>query len=442
MNDKQNEEKDVMSLMNKNELGIYVHIPFCKSKCSYCDFISYPDKLDKASTYFKVLNEELDCYDLNKYNVTTIYIGGGTPSYVDSKYICDILDRIKNKLYSGANSKKDDNEEDKKEINKKTGNQIDYKDIEITIEVNPGTITEEKLLMYKKAGINRISIGLQSTDNLLLKQIGRIHTFQDFISTYELAKKVGFNNINVDLMIGLPNQTIEDLKKSLEEIKKLDSNHVSVYSLIVEEGTKLEKQIRSGELVLPDEELERQMYWYVKNTLELIGYNHYEISNFSKRGYESKHNLNCWEQKEYIGLGVAAHSYLNGIRYSNTSNFEEYINAEFKDGIMILRQIKNYNKENEPNKFEEEKRRDVVKIIEEIQTIKDKRNEYMLLGFRKIDGIDISKFKEKFVDNPIFLYKDKLSKLVEERLIEIDLNNIKLTSKGIDLANLVFEEFI
>ena len=193
---------------------------------------------------------------------------------------------------------------------------------------------------------------------------------------------------------------------------------ISIYSLIVEEGTKLFDKIENGELKLPNEDLERNMYWYVKNTLELNGYNHYEISNFSKKRKESKHNLNCWNQEEYIGFGVAAHSYIDNIRFSNTDNIEEYIEN-----------ITSNNKE-----------RNIT--IEEKQILESKKNEFMMLGFRKIEGVNISKFKEKFIDNPIYLYKDKLNKLVEEGLIEIDLNNIKLTNKGIDLANLVFQEFV
>lgn len=392
--------------MEKNELGIYIHIPFCKSKCSYCDFISYSNKMDKVDTYFKVLEKEIDSYDFNKYNVTTIYIGGGTPSYVESKYICVMLNKIKLKLVN---------------------NLTKWEDIEITIEVNPGTVNKEKLEVYKKIGVNRISIGLQSAKDNLLKQIGRIHNYKDFINTYKLAKEVGLNNINVDLMLGLPNQTIQDLKETLEEIENLNPNHVSVYSLIVEEGTKIEKQILSGDMELPSEELERQMYWYVKNKLELMGYNHYEISNFAKKGYESKHNLNCWEQKEYVGLGVAAHSYVDRVRYSNTENLEKYIDTEIKDNIWMK---------------EKELDNSSIRIIEEVQSKEDQKNEYMLLGFRKIEGVNIANFKAKFVDNPIFLYKDKLSKLALDGLIEIDFNNIRLTSKGIDLANLVFEEFI
>lgn len=383
--------------MNKKELGIYIHIPFCKQKCNYCDFISYTNKCDKIERYIECLKREINTFDFSRYKVTTIYIGGGTPSFINSKYIKQVQDIIYKKI---------DIEESKRS------------DLEITIEVNPGTVTREKLKDYKEAKINRLSIGLQSVQDNLLKQLGRIHTYKEFLDTYNLAKEIGVKNINVDLMLGLPNQTIEDLKESLNEIIKLDPNHISIYSLIVEEGTKLYDKIENNELQLPDEELERNMYWYVKNILELNGYNHYEISNFSKKGKESKHNMNCWNQEEYIGFGVAAHSYIDNIRFSNTDRIEEYIN--------------NINN----NEFENNK------TIEEKQTIEDKKKEFMMLGFRKIKGVDISKFKEKFIENPIFLYKDKLNKLVEEGLIEIDLNNIKLTNKGVDLANLVFEEFI
>ena len=213
-------------------------------------------------------------------------------------------------------------------------------------------------------------------------------------------------------MIGLPNQTIKDIKHALQEIEKLEPTHISVYSLIVEEGTKIEKLINNGELQLPDEETERQMYWYVKNKLELKDYKHYEISNFAKEGKESKHNMNCWEQKEYIGIGAAAHSYLNDIRYSNSA-FEECKKWSFTD-----------------------------KTIEEKQNLEEKKKEYMLLGLRKIDGVSIQKFKEKFIDNPIFLYRKELDKLINENLLEIDGDKIKLTNKGIDLANLVWEEFV
>lgn len=380
-----------------NELGIYIHIPFCKQKCYYCDFVSYSNKCSEVKEYIESLKKEIEEFDFSNYKVTSIYIGGGTPSYIDSIYIVEILSELKEKLKC---------------------NLIEFKDIEITIEVNPGTVDTKKLNDYKKLGINRLSIGLQSTKNDILKKIGRIHTYQEFLEIYKLARETGFKNINIDLMIGIPGQKIGDLKNTLQDIMKLEPEHISVYSLIIEENTPIEKMLENGEIKLPDEDLERNMYWYVKNTLELNGYNHYEISNFAKFGKESRHNLNCWNQEEYIGFGVAAHSYLNGIRFSNTINVEEYI-----------QHIENNRKEENIQ-------------IEESQSLEDKKNEFMMLGFRKIQGVDIARFKEKFIDNPIFLYRENLNKLVEEGLIEVDLNHIKLTNKGIDLANLVFEEFV
>ena len=383
--------------MKKEELGIYIHIPFCMQKCLYCDFVSYINKSECVKEYINCMIKEIQSYDFKKYNITTIYIGGGTPSFIESDYIKEIINVIQNKLEK---------------------NDTRWEDIEITIEANPGTVTLEKLNDYKTVGINRISLGLQATQDRLLKQIGRIHNYKDFLEAYELLKRVGFNNINVDLMIGLPNQSIKDLKESLEKIIKLNPNHISVYSLIIEDGTPISQLLDEEKIKLPDEEIERQMYWYVKNKLELNGYNHYEISNFSKKGKESKHNLNCWKQKQYIGIGAAAHSYFKDIRYSNTNNIEEYIKNIKENNIEKNRKI------------------------EEKQTIEDKKNEFMMLGFRMIEGVNIADFKAKFVDNPLYVYREKIKKLTDEGLIEVDLNNIKLTNKGLDLANVVFEEFI
>ena len=379
----------------KKEIGIYIHIPFCMKKCYYCDFISYPDKINLQEQYIESLKKEIENRkeELKNTYISTIYIGGGTPSFIEEKYIKDILDKIK-------------------EVD------TDNNEKEITIEVNPGTVNQEKLRTYKKIGINRLSIGLQSTNNEELKTIGRIHTYKQFLDTYKLARKEEFKNINIDLMLGLPNQKIQDLKQTMQKVINLKPEHISVYSLIIEEGTIIEKKIKNKELNLPDEELERQMYWYTKNTLEINGYNQYEISNFSKKGFESKHNLNCWKQKEYLGFGVAAHSYLNKTRYSNICNIEEYIK-----NIQNGNQSKN-------------------KIIHEIQTIEEQKKEYMLLGLRTIEGIKIQEFKEKFAQNPILIFRKELEKLVKENLINIDGDNIKLTNKGLDFANIVWEEFI
>lgn len=373
------------------EIGIYIHIPFCIKKCEYCDFVSYCNKKEYIPQYINALKKEIKNNINKEYKITTIYIGGGTPSSIEENYIADIIETIK--------------------LNMNEENLKDFENIEVTIEVNPGTVNKEKLQVYKKIGINRLSIGLQETHNELLKSIGRIHTYEEFIKTYKLARKIGFNNINVDLMIALPNQTIQDIKENLEKITKLNPEHISVYSLILEEGTPFYNKYNENKIKLPDEELERNMYWYVKNTLENNGYMHYEISNFSKKGFESKHNMNCWNQEEYLGFGVAAHSYNNRIRYSNTNSIEEYIKGSNK-------------------------------IIHEEQTLEDMQKEYMLLGLRKIEGINIQKFKNKFAQNPIFIFKEQLNKLVDEELIIVDGNEIKLTNKGLDLANIVWEEFV
>ena len=386
------------------DIGIYVHIPFCKHKCYYCDFISYANKESLVERYINVLIREItDVATGNRldyengidelFNVNTIYIGGGTPSFIESKYIVNIISTIKEYFKINENA-------------------------EITLEVNPGTVNENKLKDYFNAGVNRLSIGLQATNDSLLKEIGRIHTYEEFLNTYKLARKIGFKNINADLMIGLPKQTIEDVEKAVNDLIKLGLEHISVYSLILEEGTVLEEQIRSGKLKLPEDEKEREMYWKVKSILEANGYIHYEISNFAKKGYESQHNLDCWRQKEYVGFGVAAHSYTNDVRYSNIENLEEY--------------IENY----ENDKLE------ATFIFNEKLTHNMKVKEYMMLGLRKLNGVSIQEFKEKFAANPIYVFKNELEKLVNEDLLEIDGDYIRLTKRGLDLANLVWEEFV
>lgn len=367
----------------KKEIGLYIHIPFCKSKCHYCDFKSYVGKEERIPEYIKALKKEIQAQNLENYKIKTIYIGGGTPSILREKDLKEILTEV-------------------------TKSQTPK---EITLELNPGTATTKKLQAYKNLGITRLSIGLQSTQNNLLKQLGRIHTYEQFEETYKQARKVGLNNINIDLILGIPNQAQKDLKESLEKIISLNPEHISVYSLIIEEGTQLANQIAKCELKMPEDETERKMYWQTKKTLEAHGYIHYEISNFAKKGYESKHNLDCWNQKEYIGIGAAAHSYINKTRYSNKDSIEEYI----KDNHII---------------------------VHENQTKEDQKREYMMLGLRKLEGINIQNYKNKFRQNPIYEYRKELSKLVEIGLIEITGNHIKLTPKGLDLANIVWEEFI
>nr|MBP3681182.1 radical SAM family heme chaperone HemW [Clostridia bacterium] len=327
------------------KIGMYVHIPFCKQKCKYCDFVSFSNIDQYTEQYINcVLKEIKEISELNRINykcgtedlfqIDTIYIGGGTPSAISEVYIEKLVNQIKSDFELVESP-------------------------EITIEVNPGTVNQKKLQKYFEIGINRLSIGLQSTDNELLHMIGRIHKYSDFEETYNLVRKIGFNNINVDLMFGLPNQSISVLEESLKRIVNKSPEHISVYSLIVEENTKIFNLIESGNLELPNEEVERKMYWKVKEILEKNEYVHYEISNFAKKGFKSRHNENCWNQCEYIGVGVAAHSYFKGIRYSNIDDVKTYIkNYETSESI--------HNR-----------------IFHEVQDTKQKMNEFMLLRFKK-----------------------------------------------------------
>lgn len=390
--------------MNTKNVGLYIHIPFCKQKCQYCDFNSYAGKENLIETYMKWVEFELKGvgegnrvdYENNLDDlivVKSIYIGGGTPSFIDSKYIERIMKIVKECYIIDSNA-------------------------EITIEVNPGTVSKKKLETYLNSGINRISIGLQSTHNEILSKLGRVHSYEEFLYTYNLARNVGFKNINVDLMLGLPNQSLNDLQESINEVINLEPEHISVYSLIIENGTPFCEKLEKQEIALPSDELERAMYWETKRKLEKAGYTHYEISNFAKPGFESKHNLSCWNQEEYIGIGASAHSYTNNVRYSNIDSIEDY--------------IRNYENGNEIDNF----------VFHEKQNKESKMKEFMMLRLRKIQGIHIQDFKNKFGENPIYLYKKELEKLVNEELLEIDGDIIKLTDKGIDLANLVWEEFV
>lgn len=373
--------------------GIYVHIPFCQKKCQYCDFISFDDCENMTKEkYVDALLAEIKNTKINA-KINTIYIGGGTPSVLEAKQIQKIMQTINTQF----------------EIDKQA---------EITIEINPGTVNFEKLECYKNSGINRLSIGLQATQNRLLAMLGRIHQYEDFEKVYQEARKVGFDNINVDLMLGLPTQTLEEAEQSLDKVIQLNPEHISIYSLILEEGTALEKRVANGELDMVSEDLERKMYWKTKKILEQNGYEHYEISNFAKKGFRSQHNLSCWEQEEYVGFGVAAHSYVDKKRVSNVENLQEYLknieNSEFSKN----------------------------QILQEKQNFEAQAKEYMMLGFRKLDGISISQFEQKFHIHPLFYFRFEISKLEEKGLIEVDLDQIRLTKKGLDFANFVFEEFV
>ncbi|HEY5563449.1 MAG TPA: radical SAM family heme chaperone HemW [Clostridiaceae bacterium] len=364
--------------------ALYIHIPFCKSKCIYCDFNSYSKMENLMEQYSLALAKEIN--NLPHELFDTIYIGGGTPTYLSLSSLNIIFEEI-----------------DK--LNK-------AKDIEFTIEANPGTVDEAKLEFLIRKGVNRISIGVQAFQNNLLKTLGRIHNTQEALDSFHMARRAGFNNINIDLMFGIPKQTSSNWKESLDILVALKPEHVSCYSLIIEEETPLYNIYNEGKLLLPKEEEERAMYHYAIDFLKSCGYNQYEISNFASNGFESIHNIKYWELEEYYGCGAGAHSYINKIRYMNYEKIEEYINA--KESKIIL------NKNSELDEIEE----------------------FMFMGLRKTTGISKAAFTNKFNLNIEYYYKDVIKKHVKNKLLHEDSNRIYLSNMGMDLSNIVMVDFL
>lgn len=378
-----------------NNIGIYIHIPFCTSRCYYCDFSSNVGQDEKIEKYIDAVCKELlqNAEILSERKISTVYFGGGTPSYIDSKYIEKIMSII---------------------------NMFESDIDEITIEINPGTIDKNKLLTYKNCGINRLSIGLQSTYNDVLKNIGRVHTYEDFITTLELAKEVSFNNISLDLIYPLPNLSLERFKESINtvvELKELyNIKHISVYNLELHENSKLKFLIDNGFLSLVNEDEEYEMKKYLESTLEKNGFLRYEISNFALRGFESKHNLNYWLQGEYIGVGAAASSFLAGSRYTNIKDLDKYINSINEDKFVII----------------EKEDLDFLELMKE----------YVILRLRLNEGVNIAKFKKRFGVSIYEIFKDEIEKLLEEGLIVSKNDCLLLSERGKEVANIVWEEFI
>ncbi|WP_406242272.1 radical SAM family heme chaperone HemW [Tissierella carlieri] len=375
------------------ELSLYIHIPFCISKCYYCDFSSFVNINHKIDDYIDSLIHELSLYKerISEYNIKTIFIGGGTPSCINPKYINRILEFIyKNFRTTGL--------------------------VEVTIEANPGTLDREKVRIYKKSGINRVSIGVQTLDDKLLESIGRVHKAKDFYRNYEILREENINNINVDLIFGLPNQTIDNVIDSLKKVIELGVEHISYYGLILEEGTRLYKSYIEGKILLPDEDMERLMYHKATEYLIEHGYDHYEISNYALPSYECKHNLVYWDVKPYLGIGLSSHSNMEGKRFSNTSDINIY--------------IENLKKKILPIEDEE--------IIDKNTEIE----EFCILGLRKISGIDKTQFKNRFSIEIEELYKDIINKHIKNGLILNDDNCIRLTKRGLDLSNLVEIDFL
>ncbi|CEH33169.1 radical SAM family heme chaperone HemW [Romboutsia lituseburensis] len=378
-------------------LGLYIHIPFCISKCNYCDFNSYKLDLDLKKRYLDDLEIEMKLYneDIKKNNIkneiSSVFIGGGTPSILNSNEIRKIFSTIKNNF----NIKQD---------------------AEITMECNPGTLTKEKLITMKEVGVNRLSIGLQAVQDYHLKSIGRIHSYDEFVKNYKEAKEVGFNNINVDLMYALPNQNFEDWKESLQKIVNLNPSHVSAYSLILEEGTKLYDMYENNEFEVIDEDTDINMYNYTISYLKENGYNQYEISNYSKSHFECEHNILYWKCGHYIGVGPGASGYIENYRYNNVESLDEYHSklSENKKPLSNLEKL----------------------------SIEDKIQEKIFMGLRMNEGIKFEDFRNEFKIDFKEKYSKQITDLKNKKLINESITGISLTQKGREISNSVFVEFI
>lgn len=371
------------------EVGLYIHIPFCRSKCLYCDFNSYPCREYDAPEYIEALLLELQAYQ-ERYDFIyrTVFIGGGTPTVINYKLIGKIMEKLAPRIIAGA---------------------------EISMESNPGTVTLDTLKYYRSLGINRLSIGLQAWQNGLLRELGRIHTHEDFLNAYYWARESGFDNINTDLIFALPNQSTEMWNETLNKVISLGVDHISCYSLILEEGTGLYEMYKEGKVGVPDEELDREMYSMAMDILDRNGYRQYEISNFARKGKECRHNLIYWRNEEYIGLGAGSHSKLDGIRFWNYKDIDRY-NSLINQGRLS------------------------VEGREKISPEEDMW-ETIFLALRLNEGLDIADFEIKYGVDFREKYGSRLKKLISHGLVVIESDRLKLTKRGIDLSNSVFVEF-
>ena len=382
--------------MPKKPLSVYIHLPFCVQKCLYCDFASGPAGTDEIAAYMRLLTKEIRSFEAiaSIYRVETVFFGGGTPSVVAPFYIVQLLNQLRSQYEFAEKA-------------------------EITLEANPGTLNAEKLVKYREAGVNRLSLGLQSIHESELKLLGRIHSYEDFLESYELARQAGFANINVDLMSALPKQTKGTWKKTLETVAALNPEHISAYSLSIEEGTPFYERYgegRIGRLDLPGEELDRAMYHYTKEYLGSQGYSRYEFSNYAKKGFESRHNMTYWTLGDYVGFGRAAHSYLEGKRFANPSEKEAYPEAS-RTAYQRFRAASP-------------------------QSEKDAMEEYMFLGLRTARGISREDFRKRFGRSFPKQYEKELLELYRSDLVEQAGGRIWLTDAGIDVSNIILARFL
>lgn len=385
--------------MTNKDLSLYIHIPFCERKCLYCDFLSGPADAHLRDTYVQALLLEIESYrntPLAKQNITTVFVGGGTPSILTEEQVTAVFEKLRDVF-------------------------MFRDDCEITIEMNPGTVTEEKIKCYLKNGINRVSIGLQSPDDELLKRLGRIHNYQQFLDTYQMLRAAGVKNINVDLMSALPEQTVPMYCDGLQKVLELEPEHISAYSLILEEETPFYEMYNNGCILFPDEETDRMMYERTGEMLHKAGYERYEISNYAKAGCECRHNAVYWERGDYLGIGLGSASLVGHCRFKNTSNLNEYIEKWFAGNGH-----------------------EVQRMEEEQLTEKDEMEEFMFLGLRMMRGVSKEKFRRQFGQDIQAVYGDVIRQLIKQELLACsgDGSRISLTKKGIDVSNYVFEQFL
>lgn len=377
----------------RKDLGLYLHVPFCMKKCKYCDFLSWAGSEEEQETYVQGLLKEIESYRefAKGYKVSTVFLGGGTPSILSGEQIERILGAVSDVFMMDKHA-------------------------EITLETNPGTVTEEKLRSYKKAGINRLSIGLQSVKNENLKLLGRIHTYEEFLQSYELARQEGFKNISVDLISSLPGQTLESWKEELQEIVRLNPEHVSVYQLILEEGTPFYETYADHPELLPDEEVSREIYLSTGRILSEAGYEQYEISNYAKPGQESRHNLKYWDRADYLGLGLGAASMVRNIRMTNTRDLKTYLGHCSQPKTM----------------------REDVQFLEEPRQME----EFMFLGLRKTRGVSRKEFHRVFGRDMDMVYEKTLAKCLENGMLKEHKDRVFLSEEGVLVSNLVLSEFL
>ena len=376
------------------ELGLYLHFPYCISKCPYCDFNSYQlEEANQIYSYISALYREITAYSqkLKTGNIKTVYLGGGTPTILSGTQIFNILKFCEDKFTIDKNA-------------------------EITIEANPGTLDGEKLKLLIESGINRLSLGAQSFNDVFLKKLGRIHNAQDIINSYFLARETGFANINIDIMFALPDQNTEDLQDTLKKAVSLKPDHLSLYNLTIKPGTEYYREYKRGKLNLPTEDEEYDMYNWVIDFLEENGFEHYEIANFARPHKKSMHNLIYWQNKPYLGIGAGAYSYIRGYRYMNYENPEKYIKEIMSDKLPIDNG--------------------------ERLSLRKKMIETIILGLRTKDGVGYKKFKKRFGVSLNDIFCRQINKLVNLGLLEKSYVKIKLTRDGIFLANAVFREFV